>query len=191
MRDLDDARRRRPDSPSQRHASRCHSASATVRGTRARRRSPRRWPAPVSNSRLSTAILQEMWEKWVFIATTAGITCLMRATVGDIVAAKAGALTTSLLDECAAIAAGQRLCAERSDPGAQPNHVDRARLRFCRVDAARHRARRADRGRSHHRRFAATRRGLERDYPLLRIAYTHLKAYEARRSRETAAAPAA
>ena len=39
--------------------------------------------------RLSTAILQEMWEKWVFIATTAGITCLMRATVGDIVAAKA------------------------------------------------------------------------------------------------------
>src|SRR5262249_16159576 len=38
-------------------------------------------------SRLSDNVLQEMWEKWVFIATGAGITCLMRATVGDIVAA--------------------------------------------------------------------------------------------------------
>jgi 2-dehydropantoate 2-reductase len=57
------------------------------------------------DSRLSDTILQEMWEKWVFIAGTAGITCLMRATVGDIVAAGAANLTNALVDECAAIAA--------------------------------------------------------------------------------------
>ena len=42
-----------------------------------------------------------MWEKWVFIATAAGITCLMRATIGDIVAAGASDLAGALLDECA------------------------------------------------------------------------------------------
>ena len=31
--------------------------------------------------------------------------------------------------------------------------------------------------------------GKDRDYPLLRIAYTHFKAYEARRQRENAASP--
>ena len=40
-------------------------------------------------ARLSDTIRQEMWEKWIFIATAAGITCLMRAAIGDIVAAGA------------------------------------------------------------------------------------------------------
>ena len=39
------------------------------------------------DSRRSESILREMWEKWVFIATLAGVTCLMRASVGDVVAA--------------------------------------------------------------------------------------------------------
>jgi 2-dehydropantoate 2-reductase len=59
------------------------------------------------DGRSTQAILQEMWEKWVFIATLAGITCLMRATVGDIVAAGGAELTTELLAECAGIAAAQ------------------------------------------------------------------------------------
>ena len=58
-------------------------------------------------ARLSQAILREMWEKWVFIATGAGVTCLLRASIGDIVAAGAADLATALLDECAAIAARQ------------------------------------------------------------------------------------
>ena len=32
----------------------------------------------------SPEILHEMWEKWVFLATLAGSTCLMRAAIGDI-----------------------------------------------------------------------------------------------------------
>ena len=55
--------------------------------------------------RLSEQIIQEMWEKWVFLATLAGITCLMRATVGDVVAAGGAELTARLLAECATIAA--------------------------------------------------------------------------------------
>jgi 2-dehydropantoate 2-reductase len=59
------------------------------------------------DARLSDEIRQEMWEKWVFIATAAGITCLMRATVGDYVAAGAADLATGLLTECASIAAAE------------------------------------------------------------------------------------
>src|SRR5260370_9919261 len=55
--------------------------------------------------RLSATIAQEMWEKWVFIAAAAGVTCLMRAAIGDIVAAGAGELALKLAEECAAIAA--------------------------------------------------------------------------------------
>jgi 2-dehydropantoate 2-reductase len=56
------------------------------------------------DSRLSDAIMQEMWEKWVFIATGAAITCLMRSTVGDIEAAGGAPLVRALVGECAAIA---------------------------------------------------------------------------------------
>jgi 2-dehydropantoate 2-reductase len=59
------------------------------------------------NAHLSERIIPEMWEKWVFIATSAGITCLMRAAVGDIVAAGAADYAVTLLDECAAIASRQ------------------------------------------------------------------------------------
>ncbi len=59
------------------------------------------------DARLSDAIRQEMWEKWVFIASAAGIGCLMRASVGDYVAAGASELATRLLGECSAIAAGE------------------------------------------------------------------------------------
>ena len=57
-------------------------------------------------ARPSASIVQDMWDKWVFLATLAGITCLMRAPVGDIVAAPGGtAATLALLDECRAVAA--------------------------------------------------------------------------------------
>lgn len=50
-------------------------------------------------------ILQEMWEKWAFIAATAGLTSLMRATVGDIVSAGGQDIALAIVDDCAAIAA--------------------------------------------------------------------------------------
>jgi 2-dehydropantoate 2-reductase len=59
------------------------------------------------DARLADNIRQEMWEKWVFIAAAAGITCLMRASVGDYAAAGAADLALGLLNECASIAAAQ------------------------------------------------------------------------------------
>ena len=60
----------------------------------------------IFHSQASTGILQEMWEKWIFIAAAAGITCLMRGTIGEIVAAGAGAVAARLYEECSAIASG-------------------------------------------------------------------------------------
>jgi 2-dehydropantoate 2-reductase len=52
-------------------------------------------------------ILQSMWEKWSLIATTAGITCLMRAAVGDIVEAGYDGMTMQLFAENTAIVAAE------------------------------------------------------------------------------------
>jgi len=53
----------------------------------------------------STAILQEMWEKWVFVATLAGVTTLMRGPVGAIMASPGGPeFILGVLDECCAVA---------------------------------------------------------------------------------------
>ena len=56
-------------------------------------------------ARASEKIVLDMWEKWVFLASLAGINCLMRAAVCDIVAAGASDLALALLEECRAIAA--------------------------------------------------------------------------------------
>jgi 2-dehydropantoate 2-reductase len=60
------------------------------------------------DARASADIVQEMWEKWVFLAALAAGTCLLRATIGDIVAAPGGVATMlGLFDECRAIAAAE------------------------------------------------------------------------------------
>jgi 2-dehydropantoate 2-reductase len=57
------------------------------------------------DARLSTDIMQEMWEKWVQLASLGAITCLMRGTIGEIVDAPGGAdLSLKVLDESAAVA---------------------------------------------------------------------------------------
>jgi 2-dehydropantoate 2-reductase len=54
---------------------------------------------------LSPDIMQAMWEKWIQLATLGAITCLMRGTIGEIVAAPGGAeLSIKMLDESAAVA---------------------------------------------------------------------------------------
>ncbi|WP_133646197.1 2-dehydropantoate 2-reductase [Paraburkholderia flava] len=51
-------------------------------------------------------VLQQMWEKWVFLATLAASTCLNRAAIGDILAAPDGRrVIEGLLGECRAVAA--------------------------------------------------------------------------------------
>jgi 2-dehydropantoate 2-reductase len=56
----------------------------------------------------SEHIIQEMWEKWVFLASLAASTCLMRAAVGIILAAPGGKdFLLGMLDESNAIATAE------------------------------------------------------------------------------------
>jgi 2-dehydropantoate 2-reductase len=57
------------------------------------------------DARLSHDIRQDMWNKFVFLTTLAGITCLMRASIGTIVATDDGRdLIVRLLEECRSVA---------------------------------------------------------------------------------------
>jgi 2-dehydropantoate 2-reductase len=135
-------------------------------------------------SRLSHTIVQEMWEKWVFIAACAGITCLMRASVGDIVTAGAADLAATLLDECAAIAGGQGF-----PPSVASVQKSRATLTAPGSELTASMFRDIERGapiEADHMIGDLLHRGQEQAIasPLLRVAHAHLKAYEARRARE-------
>ena len=53
----------------------------------------------------SETVLQDMWEKWVFLASIAASTSLMRAPIGMILAAPGGKdFLLGILDECRAVA---------------------------------------------------------------------------------------
>ena len=58
------------------------------------------------NARASETIMHDMWEKFVQLGLGAGITCLMRASIGDILAAPGGREAMfEIFDECCAVAA--------------------------------------------------------------------------------------
>ena len=134
---------------------------------------------------VSNMILLEMWEKWVLLATFAGMTCLMRGVVGDIVAAGATGLTDALLDECRQIAASQNQMI-------RPDVLQRIRglLTQANSTAAASMLRDLERGartEADHVLGDLLQRGSGLDIKspsLLRIAYLHLKTSEARRARE-------
>jgi 2-dehydropantoate 2-reductase len=58
------------------------------------------------DARTSGNILEEMWEKWVLLASLGAATCLLRANIGEIEAIPGGAdLCRAILSECSAISA--------------------------------------------------------------------------------------
>jgi len=138
----------------------------------------------------SENILQEMWEKWVFLATLAAMTCLMRASVGVVSASPGGAdLLQRLFDECCAIAEGA---------GFAPRHdfINRSYAFISTPDSQLTASMMRDleagyRIEADHvigdllsRRVATG--GDSEDLSLLQVAYTHLRAYEIRRRAATA-----
>ena len=142
------------------------------------------------DSQLSTAILHEMWEKWAFIAAAAGICCLMRGTFGDIAAAGASQLASDMFTECCAIAAKNAF-----KPGETAVKRSVGMLTAAGSPIAASILRDIERGapiEADHIIGDLLARGSARpvDYPLLQIAYAHLRTYEARRQREKTAAPA-
>ena len=134
--------------------------------------------------RLSENIMQDMWEKWVFIASCAGITCLMRSVIGDVVAAGGADFCTGLLAECAAISASQGFV-----PGAASMELSRSLLTAPNSPLAASMFRDIERGapiEAAHMIGDLLRRGQKAGVasPLLQVVNTHLKTYEARRARE-------
>jgi 2-dehydropantoate 2-reductase len=135
------------------------------------------------DARLSDSIVQEMWEKWIFIATGAGATCLMRAAICDIVAAGGQHVVTALLDESAAIAT-----AEGFPPRAAA--IERTRDSYTKPDSTMTASMLRDMERGgpieadHIIGDLLRRGGGPAASPTLRIVLAHLKAYEAHRARE-------
>ena len=134
-------------------------------------------------TKVSPDIMLDMWEKVAFLSTLAGMTCLMRANVGEIVAAPDGAtLMKRYFCACCEIAtkAGhtprahfvQRMTGVISEPGSK---LTASMLRDLegggQVEA------------DHIVGYMLKKaRELGVEDGLLTVAYTHLKAYEARRA---------
>jgi 2-dehydropantoate 2-reductase len=136
------------------------------------------------DARATNTIVQELWEKWVFIATLGGITSLMRAQVGDIERAGAAELTIALLAECGAIAAAQGY-------PPRPAVLERGRSLFTAPGSTLTASMMKDIERGARTEadhiigdLLARRVGLADERSLLNIVYAHLRAYEARRERE-------
>jgi 2-dehydropantoate 2-reductase len=139
-------------------------------------------------SKLSDGIVQAMWEKWVFIGTGAGITSLMRASVGDIEAAGGASIAAALLDECADVA---------TVAGFPPSaaSLERSLATFTAagstLTASMYRdIERGGRTEAEHLLGDLLRRGTRANdaHSILRAAYTHVAAYEVGRARREAEA---
>jgi 2-dehydropantoate 2-reductase len=135
---------------------------------------------------LSENILQEMWEKWVMIAALAGITCLMRASIGDIVAAGAAPFGLALLEEGVAIAASQGYAPRAEALGRNREALTREGSPLVASmfrDIERHGPVEVE-----HLIADLLRRGEQQGIsaPTLRVACAHLQTYEVRRLREAA-----
>ena len=134
-------------------------------------------------SSLRADILQRMWDKWGFLATLAGITCMMRASIGDIVAVDP-TLPLRLYAECVSIAV-----AEGYPPTEQFQERERTRLSLPGSTFTASMLRDLEDGGPVEGQHVlgdllehAQRKQLAT--PLLQLAFTHVRCYEERRRRE-------
>jgi 2-dehydropantoate 2-reductase len=130
----------------------------------------------------SQHIIQDMWEKWVLLASLAASTCLMRAPVGHILAAPGGKdFILGTLDECSAVAtadghapSGPFFERARGMLTAEGSQLTASMFRDIRAGAP---------VEADHVIGDMIARGDAAKVPVpkLRTAYTHLKAYEKQR----------
>jgi 2-dehydropantoate 2-reductase len=131
----------------------------------------------------SEHILREMWEKWVFLASLAASTCLMRSAVGNILAAPGGKdFVLGMLDECSAVAAAEGYAPRapflertRGMLTAEGSQMTASMFRDIKVGAP---------VEADHVIGDLIARGDAAKVPVPRVrtAYTHLKAYERQRA---------
>ena len=131
----------------------------------------------------SEQIIQDMWEKWVFLASLAASTCLMRTAVGNILAAPGGRdFLLGMVDEVTAIATAaghtpRGPFAERTRTmlTTEGSAMTASMFRDIKVNAPVE----ADHVIGD---LIARAEKAKISVPKLRIAYTHLKAYEKQRA---------
>jgi 2-dehydropantoate 2-reductase len=137
--------------------------------------------APGFTTTVSPKILQDMWEKWLFIAAAASLTSLMRASVGDIVAAGGADIALQLIDETAAV-----LAENDHPPNPAAIQISKSILTAPGSDFTASMLRDMEQG----SRVEADQivgdllARTAQPRPLLRAAYAHLRAYETRRERQ-------
>ncbi len=130
----------------------------------------------------SEHVVQEMWEKWVFLASLAAFTCLMRTSVGNILAAPGGRdFILGMLDEVSAIATAEGhapraafLERTRGTLTAEGSQMTASMFRDIKAGAKVE----ADHVIGD---LVARADAAKIPVPKLRTAYTHLKAYEKQR----------
>jgi 2-dehydropantoate 2-reductase len=130
----------------------------------------------------SEHVVQEMWEKWVFLASLAASTSLMRAPVGAILASPGGRdFILGVLDECSAVATAAGYAPRapflertRGMLTAEGSQLTASMFRDIKAGA---------RVEADHVIGDLIARGDAAKVPVprLRVAYTHLKAYEKQR----------
>jgi len=141
------------------------------------------------NVRASEAVMQDMWEKFAQLGVGAGITCLMRASIGDIVAAPGGRdAALRLFDECCAVATAAGFKPRPAFIQFASNLVTTAGspLKWSML-------RDIERGSTTEGAhilgdLVARARAAGVETPILDLAWTHVAAYEAGRARASAAA---
>jgi 2-dehydropantoate 2-reductase len=137
---------------------------------------------------VSEDVLQSMWDKWVFLATLATATCLMRAPIRDILAAPGGEdVLRRLFMECENVAADNDhppsesvIARARSFYSDRESPMTASMMRDLENGAAIE----ADHIVGD---LLARRRSKLEGASMLEVAYAHLKAYESRRTRAAAA----
>ena len=131
---------------------------------------------------LADNIGQAMWDKMVFLATLAGATCLMRSSVGTIMATLAGEqFINGLLDECAAVAeANGRKLGDTQLTVFRNMLTDRSSALVASMlrDVEANKQTEGDHILGDMISWAANKK---LEVPLLKLAYSHLQAYERRR----------
>jgi 2-dehydropantoate 2-reductase len=135
-------------------------------------------------ARASEVVVLEMWEKWAGLAVIAGITCLMRASIGDIVAAPGGrdAIVRLLAESCAV--------AEASGFSPRPAFVERCKDLFTQAGSPLKASmlRDIERGSATEGEhvlgdMVARARAVGIEAPILELARCHVAAYESSRAR--------
>jgi 2-dehydropantoate 2-reductase len=139
---------------------------------------------PGIDVRASESIMQDMWEKFVQLSTLAGITCLMRASIGDILTVPKGEESIfHLFAECCAVAT-----ASGFEPRAPFIEFDRNLFTTANSPLKASMLRDIERGSATEAEhilgdMANRARALGIDTPLLNLARAHVAAYEVGRQR--------